>query len=1262
MSLAHCRIALCLLFALVCCLVAPARGDSGGGAQVISPTACSAYMGKVTLNELRIGSSGQSSTSNQVELYNSGGVAQAVWQTWQLVVYYRSGGGTISLKGGYYLSSGFSANGQFIYNSSKAMYMRNKSGRYMSVALVDSAGKLIDWVALDGAIQTLPSCFGSGMIVNATASSDTSGDVARVPDGTTWPSAVNNTAGNTISRTNVCTSGSDLVVGNSASNTSPIVNTTPVSFTVTVLNKSCSNTVSSIAITDMGITTANFSGLSFAPGSGSVVQSTNSLGWTVGTLAAGSSATLVVTGTPLKLGAINTTASVSGSSGGLINTGDDSSAANLTVRDFNYVDFDVTTDTITEGLVTSYSAAISATVVPSAPITINYTVSGTAGSGDTDLPVSGSVVIDPSNAESPSQTSIDFVVKNDSVVEPLKTIVLTITSVSSSDASVRLDVNSQMTITLRDDDAVLAAQYHLEENTWTGAAGEVKDSSGNAFNGKAVGVGGLPTTDATTPAVVSSPGTCAYGVFTGAASNPQQLAFGALNLGLDSAPGFTVSAWVQWSINPATGNPWANIVSNVASSSVDTGQFWLQHSQLNNRFEFALKSTSTRSFVQSKTTPVAGQWYYLTGVFDGVALHIYVNGILDDNSVVNLAGTVTPFVSTYQLAIGSTSSSFRGFQGFIDEVAIYKGALAPSQIANLFDTTHPCPTRQSPAPAALNAVDTGGNAVSGRISTKISGAGFNLDVYALNAARSAQDVSYSGSVLVDLLANTATGVAQDSQNCPVSYTSALTVGTAALTAGKGVIAVPAVADAWRDVRVRLRYPATGSASVTACSSDNFAVKPNSLGVAASGSAGSLAGSAIQKAGQVFTLVFTGYNSAGSITGNYNGSPVAPTANISPVSPATLAGTLATGSFSGSGTISSSTATYSEVGNFNVTFQDTGFAAVDAGDTAASCAGFYVCTASTLLGRFVPDHYAVSGGAAIPACGVFSYFGQDGLRTSFTLTAQNAAGGTTQNYTGSLATLGLGSYSPFAFTATGLSPVPSLASGAIGPSGSWSAGTAQVSAWHVVSRPSSLSAKSSLGFYVAPVDSDGVTVGPSNPALVVAGVDFRYGRLQIFNAFGTDQANLSVPLQARYWSGSSWVLNSDDNCTAVPAAAVALSGQTGTLASSNMSTAGNVNRPAGSSTTLINGSGNIVLKCPYGSCPTAAKPAQAYTGTVDMALNLGSGTADASCLANHPTTTGANLAWLRYSTGACGGQDPSARASFGIYAPETRKTVHVREVY
>ena len=71
-------------------------------------------------------------------------------------------------------------------------------------------------------------------------------------------------------------------------------------------------------------------------------------------------------------------------------------------------------------------------------------------------------------------------------------------------------------------------------------------------------------------------------------------------------------------------------------------------------------------------------------------------------------------------------------------------------------------------------------------------------------------------------------------------------------------------------------------------------------------------------------------------------------------------------------------------------------------------------------------------------------------------------------------------------------------------------------------------------------------------------------------------------------------------------------------------------------------------------------------SVDVALNLGSSTAtDQSCHASHPLTVGAAKPWLRAQNGSCAtsaDRDPAARASFGIFTPECRKTVHLRELF
>ena len=802
------------------------------------------------------------------------------------------------------------------------------------------------------------------------------------------------------------------------------------------------------------------------------------------------------------------------------------------------------------------------------------------------------------------------------------------------------------------------ADYHLDESSWNGTAGEVKDSSGNALNGTA------NNAQATTSGVV-----CGAGSFNGTSADIQVANSTALTNAFNAATTISFSAWAKAGAYTSSKifqrGDWDG-----HGLGMDTWNGW--------QASFYINGASTTLSVGSR--PALNQWYHLTGTYDGSTASLYVNGSLVKS--VSVSGSLTS--NGRPIAIGSAIGQ-KYFNGQIDEPHVFAQALTAAQVSAIYSneqggrswdgSSRTCSS--SGAPAAMNAVDTSAGAVSGKIGTKTAGTGFNLDIYALNAARSGQDNTFAGSVLVDLVANTAlNGNALDSQSCPTAAgTTNLSVGTATLAAGKGSIAVPALANAWRDVRVRMRYPATGTATLTACSADNFAVKPSYLSAIAQDSDPATAGTnrtlnvstatgtPVHKAGQPFTLTATAYSASNAVTTNYNGTPVP--AGLSAVT-GTLTGTLGTGSggFTASnGTANSSTATYSDVGSFNVQLQDTGFAAVDANDgTAATCSGYYVCSATVTLGRFVPDHYAVTPISASPACGSFTYFGQDGLATTFILAAQNASGAPTPNYAGLLATLGIPSYAQFGFTTTGMTPAATPISGASAPSGGpWSSGSASFVATHVVSRPASLTGPGTLSFYAAPTDTDSITVGSTNPAL--ASATFLYGRLQVFNAYGTDRASLAVPVQARYWGGNSWVVSTGDSCTSIPAASVALSGQTGTLSASNMSTAGNVTSTGGYAVVLSGGSGNIVLKCPYGTCPTATKPSAAYTGTVSLAVNLGSATADLSCLASHPASTGANLAWLRYSSGACGsGQDPSGQASFGIYSPETRKTVHIREIY
>ncbi|HYM16863.1 MAG TPA: LamG domain-containing protein [Dehalococcoidia bacterium] len=225
--------------------------------------------------------------------------------------------------------------------------------------------------------------------------------------------------------------------------------------------------------------------------------------------------------------------------------------------------------------------------------------------------------------------------------------------------------------------------YQMESAAWTGAPGEVVDSSGNAFHGKSMGA----TTSLAAPVIAGNPGSCRYA--TGFNGSTNYLTMGAPPFALSSQ--LTVMAWVRWGIAPASANNWANIVANNSNIMSDYGQFWLQHNQTNSRFEFAAQTTLDRSWVQAAVGPAQGVWAHVAGVYDGAALRIYVNGTLQGTSA--LTGTIIAPRPEFELDIGRwafNSQVYRSFSGDVDEVRIYDQALTAADIAAAMNATHPC--------------------------------------------------------------------------------------------------------------------------------------------------------------------------------------------------------------------------------------------------------------------------------------------------------------------------------------------------------------------------------------------------------------------------------------------------------------------------------------------------------------------------------------------------------------------------------------------
>ncbi|MBI2286759.1 MAG: isopeptide-forming domain-containing fimbrial protein [Nitrosomonadales bacterium] len=546
-----------------------------------------------------------------------------------------------------------------------------------------------------------------------------------------------------------------------------------------------------------------------------------------------------------------------------------------------------------------------------------------------------------------------------------------------------------------------------------------------------------------------------------------------------------------------------------------------------------------------------------------------------------------------------------------------------------------------------------------RITTKIAGSAFYLDIVALNTDGT-RNTNYKNDVLVELLDASDNGGAPDAYNCRGSWTVIATLSPKFSNPDNGLITVGPfpVPEAYRDVRVRVTN--VGGATRIGCSTDNFAIRPATFTLIAQDTDAQTAGTArtlntvdvsngpVHKAGRPFTFTATAYNAAGSPapTINYVNNVGHPSMTLSACS-----GTACTSSFGtfapgitsfASGTLSSSVASYSEVGAFNLTLQDTDFASVDAVDTAASCAGYYVCSAATPVGRFVPDHFdtAVVPTAILPmpcptglTCPAsydgFVYSGQPfsikvSARNTSTCSGIEPDVCTTQNYQGAFAK----AVTLTAWDAKG---------GATQNPGSGVLGSNAVASAAFISGVATLTDTPTYTFgtsptvptdiYVRAVDTDSVTSLRAIPEnSVEGGVKVVSGRVKIGNAYGSELLDLPMSATVQYYDGTNWLTSLTDSVTNL----------------------------------VLSVPTSVSPQCKSG-CPWTTTPApvsgQVIAGVLSFKLSKpaggGTGSVDVSISAPDYLLTGSNVAAV----------DPSkpGRATFGVYKGNNQ-FIYLREMY
>lgn len=525
----------------------------------------------------------------------------------------------------------------------------------------------------------------------------------------------------------------------------------------------------------------------------------------------------------------------------------------------------------------------------------------------------------------------------------------------------------------------------------------------------------------------------------------------------------------------------------------------------------------------------------------------------DGNSLALSGGTI-PATGSCTVTVNVTSATAGSYFNSTGTVTHASGTISAASATltvnvAVYGGFNACDSAAAPNATCTNTT----TATDSRITTKIAGSAFNLDIVALKTDGT-RNTNYSNNVIVELL-DASSGGALDAYNCSSGGTwpviATLAPNPAFTNPDNGLITVGpfTVPEAYRDVRVRVTN--SGGTTKKGCSTDNFAIRPNSLTVNPTDTDWQTAGTAralvntgvtggiVHKAGQPFTVTATAKNASNVTTANYAGTPALTVTDCSPAGTACTAslGTFALGvpSTFAAGVLTSNLATYSEAGAFGLTLQDTNFASVDAADTAASCAGYYVCGTAS-VGRFVPDHFdtAVVATAITPmpcpdglTCPLlYDGFVYSGQAFSVQVTARNAAGATTVNYDSTKAlskdvtlsawdTVGGATANPGGGTLT-FNTVLSTA---------FSAGVATTST-PVYTFPTTPVAPTDI--YLRALDAESVT--SLRAASVEGGVKIVSGRVKIGNAHGSELLDLPMTATVQYYNGTNWLTSTTDDVT------------------------------------------------------------------------------------------------------------------------------------
>jgi len=199
---------------------------------------------------------------------------------------------------------------------------------------------------------------------------------------------------------------------------------------------------------------------------------------------------------------------------------------------------------------------------------------------------------------------------------------------------------------------------------WRLGSDPTLDSSGNGFTLSTVG-----TVPAAT-GIVPSERTDGSRDFDGTTSNFYSIAAVSIPDSLDypGTAAFTLECWAQCDFSDT------DFVRLLSHESATDG--WMLYAQTNDGYGMGRNASSVFDTTHTKQDNFIGGVYHVVGVFNGTQQIVYLNGVAgtpnaDTASIVDFSAT---------LRIGRSSLGGDTFDGRIDEVAVYDGALSSARI------------------------------------------------------------------------------------------------------------------------------------------------------------------------------------------------------------------------------------------------------------------------------------------------------------------------------------------------------------------------------------------------------------------------------------------------------------------------------------------------------------------------------------------------------------------------------------------------------